>query len=207
MRTRSKLILAGLSAALLMSLAVGSAQANRLSVSNKNWRAVWSRLVFTNSSNSGLVTCPVTMEGSFHSATIRKVLGALVGYVTRATAGRPCIGGAATVNQSSLPWHITYEGFEGTLPLIIEIFLLLRNVNFTVEVFGVRCGYGKPEDNLRGIATIQVSTGLILLDGEASGILTKLSGGLLCPGTGKFNKESEPVTQLGTTTKIAVTLI
>jgi len=211
MRTRSKLILAGLSAALLMSLAVGSAQANRLSVSNKNWRAVWSRLVFTDENENPLVTCPVTMEGSFHSATIRKVLGALIGYVTRATAGRPCTGGAATVRQNSLPWHITYEGFEGALPNITEIFLLLRNVNFTVEVFGIRCGYGKPEDNLNGVAARNTATAEVQLSAlpiAQGGFLNKLSGSeLLCPGRGGFTQFSGQVTLLGTTTRISITLI
>jgi len=208
MRTRSKLILAGLSAALLMSLAVGSAQANRLSTTNKNWRAVWSRLVFQNGT-SNLVTCPVTMEGSFHSATIRKVLGALIGYVTRATAGRPCSGGAATVNQASLPWHVTYEGFETALPNITEIFLLLRNVNFTVEVLGARCVYGRNEENLNGVARRNTANGEITLEDEtgAEGILTKISGGFLCPGTGRFSQTSEPVTGLGSATRISVSLI
>jgi len=206
MRTRSKLILAGLSAALLMSLAVGSAQANRLSVSNKNWRAVWSRLVFTDENGNPLVTCPVTMEGSFHSATIRKVIGALIGYITRATAGRPCFGGTITINQTSLPWHITYEGFEGILPNIALIDLLLRNINFTVEVFGVQCGYGTPTDNLR-IDAVRNAAGELNFEDDPTGIWTKLSGGLLCPGTGSFAEASQPVTALGTTTKITVTLI
>jgi len=147
------------------------------------------------------------MEGSFHSATIRKVLEALIGYIPRATAGRPCTGGAMTVNQASLPWHITYEGFKGILPTITEILLLLKNFNFTTEAFGVRCGYGTATDNLNLITTIQAGTKLVNLEDETEGILTKLSGGLLCPGTFKFAQPSEPITLLGTTTKITITLI
>jgi len=190
-----------------MACCVSSAAANRLSISNKNWRITWARLVYQDASGNNIATCPVTMEGSFHSATIRKVLGALIGYVTRATAGRPCNGGALTVNQSSLPWHITYEGFGGILPNITEIFLLLRKINVTTEILGFRCGYGRPEDNLNVVAQIEAGTKLVRLEDEAAGILTKLSGGILCPGTVKFSEPSEPLTLLGTTTKITITLI
>jgi len=186
MHHRTRLTLAALTATFLMASCVSSAAANRLSVSNKNWRVAWSRLVTQSAGGTNLTACPVTMEGSFHSATIKKVLGALIGYVTRATAGRPCTGGSVTVSQASLPWHITYEGFAGALPNITDLFLLLRNLNFTAEVFGGRCGYGSPTDNLNLIAIIESVTKLLRFEDEAEGILTKLSGSFLCPGTFRF---------------------
>jgi len=206
MHHRTRLTLAALTATILMASCVTNTSANRLSVSNKNTRSVWSRLVLNDGAGNSLVTCPVTMEGSFHSATIRKVLGALGGYITRATAGRPCTGGAVTVNQASLPWHITYEGFRGTLPNIEAILILLINVNYTVEVFGVRCGFGTPTDNLNLIA-VRNASGEVRIEDEPEGIQTKLSGGFLCPGTGKYNQSSEFATLLGTATRISITLI
>jgi hypothetical protein len=47
MRNRSKLLLAGLSAALLLSLAIGSASANRLSINATRLRIVYTPLSFT----------------------------------------------------------------------------------------------------------------------------------------------------------------
>lgn len=69
------------------------------------------------------------MEGTFHYRTIVKVERSLIGYVTRAIFGRPCTGfgemweyngteGSLTSNVNSLPWHFTYDGFNGTLPNI-----------------------------------------------------------------------------------------
>jgi len=207
MHHQTRLALTALTATLLMACCVSSASANRLSVSNKNTRSVWARLVLQNgSSGANLVTCPVTIEGSFHSATIRKVIGALGGYVTRATAGRPCTGGAVTINQASLPWHITYEGFEGTLPNIEEIFILLSNVNYTVEVFGVRCGYGTPTDNL-DLRASRNASGEVMIGDQLESVNNKLSGGILCPASGKYIPLSELATVLGTTTRISITLI
>jgi hypothetical protein len=207
MRTRSKLILAGLAATLLMSLAVSTASANRLSISNKNFRVVWTALQFTNEAGEPLLTCPVTLEGSFHSATIRKVEGALIGHVSRASVtSTSCRGGSATVNQASLPWHLTYVGFIGRLPRIEFLILLLKGVNFTVEVLGQKCGYGRPEDNAKGSATVEPGGAITTLEADTTIRLTKLSGGFLCPATGGFAGQGT-VTLLGNTTKITIRLI
>jgi len=131
MHTRSKLALAGLAATLLMAFAVNSASANHLSVSSQNFRLVWTALTFFGEgtgSTENTIICPVTLEGSFHSSTLAKVIGALIGHVTRATVvGTSCTGGRATILQETLPWHVTYEGFSGTLPRITAVRLLLRN--------------------------------------------------------------------------------
>jgi hypothetical protein len=88
------------------------------------------------------------MEGSFHSATLSKVCGQLVGYVTEATFGHPCVGGEAwalngierlpngTIPPSTLPWHIRYNGFTGTLPNITGIRLQLIGVSFLMRTAG-----------------------------------------------------------------------
>ena len=208
MRTRSKLILAGLAATLLMSLAVSSASANRLSISNTRARIVWTEYVLTSGEGGErLVTCPLTLEGSFHSATIAKVIGALIGHINRASfAEASCRGGRMTISQASLPWHITYEGFAGTLPRITEITLLLRGMNYTLEIFGVVCGYGRPEENLRAIANVEASGGITSLVPDTTIALAKLSGGILCPGTSGFSGRAS-VTLQGNTTRITVRLI
>jgi hypothetical protein len=62
----------------------------------------------------------VTLEGSFHGRTFAKVVGSLVGHVTRAAVG-PCVEGAATVLTATLPWHMRYVAFSGNLPSIATL--------------------------------------------------------------------------------------
>lgn len=138
MRNRSKLLLTGLTATVVLSLAIGSASANRLSISNRNVRTTWASLQI----EPGAVRCPVTLEGSFHSQTISKVSGVLMGHISRAFVSNPnCTGGHATVLQETLPWHDTYCGFEGALPNITGLCIDLTNMAFNLEIplFGISC--------------------------------------------------------------------
>jgi len=127
MTSRARLALATLLAVSLFGIIVGNASANRLSINETRFRIVWNRLTFNEETAEARDVCPVTMEGSFHSGTIRKVLGALIGHVTRAAAGA-CTGGGLTILRETLPWHVTYEGFFGTLPRITGLLILLRNI-------------------------------------------------------------------------------
>jgi hypothetical protein len=125
MRTRSKLILTGLAATLLMAFAVNTASASRLSVSNGNlFRAYWPSLRF-GAFGVTAADCAVTLDGSFHSATFAKVNRALIGHVTLASVGR-CVTGSATALRETLPWHLNYGGFEGRLPTPAPILRLLN---------------------------------------------------------------------------------
>jgi hypothetical protein len=141
MRTRSKLLIAGLTAALMLTMAVAGASASRLSVSSRTFRIVWNPLTLSTTSGiAGPIRCPVTLEGSFHSATIRKTAGALVGYITRGTTvAASCAGGTATVNQGSLPWHVRYRAFLGTLPAFEGVQLALIGAEFRVNAGGLNC--------------------------------------------------------------------
>jgi hypothetical protein len=97
----------------------------------------------------------MTLEGSFHSRTMTKTAGALVGYITRATIKRPCTGGTVWAHNgetnevlggtvsNTLPWHVRYNSFTGTLPNITAIAYELINVGYVVRegAFGVLCEY------------------------------------------------------------------
>jgi hypothetical protein len=219
MRPRSTLILAGLTATLLLGLAVSSASANRLSVTNTRFRITWREIEFHDLPESFRVLCPLTLEGSFHSATVRKVRGALIGAITRGIVNGsqpPCTGGRATVLQETLPWHLTYEDFRGALPAINAIDLLLRRYAFRVEVtvlgVNVACLYkdrGRAEENLvaeliRNTATSATTIfGLQPGGGRYAGLL---SGGFGCPQQGFVDNEGEFYV-LGTLNRISVTLI
>jgi hypothetical protein len=88
----------------------------------------------------GTIECHVTMEGSFHSRTISKVLEALIGYITRATVDSTnCTGGSARSLTETLPWHIRYGGFTGTLPTITSVNTRLIGFNYLIQVGGTAC--------------------------------------------------------------------
>jgi len=195
MHKRSKLLLVGLASAMLLALAVSSASASRLSVNEQSWRVVWTPLSF--SAGGNVVRCNVTLEGSFHYRTIVKSVGSLIGFITRAIANT-CTGGSATVLTNTLPWHVQYGGFTGTLPNIATVRLSLIGASFNVRPSGlVAClARSTTENPARGIAT--VSGGTITKLTAEEGATIPLNG-FLCEfaGEGTFSGESSSVTKLG----------
>ena len=206
MRLRTKLCLAGLLAALTMTLVVTAASASRLSLSNRNIRITWTSLDLV-SGGSTVEECPLTLEGSFHSATIRKTAGALIGFISRASVG-VCFGGTKTILQASLPWHITYDSFTGALPRPSGLVLLLHRLNWQATVLGVNCLYG--EDGVeRARATLNIEpNGLVTgLTPDPNIALPLLSGSFFCPEEINLG-ETGRVRLLGSTTQnILVRLI
>jgi len=204
MRNRTKLVLTALTAALVLSAAVGSASATRLEISNTGIRVLYRALTFSESGGGSETICPVTLEGTFHSRTISKVANSLVGFITRAfSASASCTGaGRAVVLAGTLPWHVRYESFEGTLPNITGINLLLEGASFLITEFGVSCLY---RGQARGTA-VREAGGAITLRADPNRLIPKSSGGILCPANGRF-AGAEPVTNLGGTTPIRVTLV
>jgi hypothetical protein len=218
MRTCSRLTFVALAAAFIMNLAVSSATAGRLSTSNTGFRLTWATLNFSAGAEF-VVSCPITLEGSFHSATIRKVAGALIGSITRgivhSLACRGSVQSRATILQESLPWHLTYESFAGTLPNITSIAVLLARyaVQASATILGitVTCLYadqGAPEENLGFAIARNSETGALSTTTAVSGRRARFVRGSsgACPqflsatGTGQ-------VFLLGNTTRISVTLI
>jgi hypothetical protein len=123
MQHRSKLLVASLAAAIVLSLAVGTAGARRLEVSNQRFREIFTSLEIRN--NLSRVLCPVTYMGSFHSRTFSKVNELLIGYLIRVQTAASCTGGSARALTETLPWHIRFLGFLGVLPRIDEIHWIL----------------------------------------------------------------------------------
>lgn len=134
----TKLPLAVVGATVLLGVFVTAASANRLELSSRTIRATWTDMTF--SGNLGFIECEVYLAGSFHSSTISKVSGALIGYITEADVNR-CSRGGATVNRSSLPWHRRYRSFGGTLPNITEIEETVTGEEWTLRepTFGLTC--------------------------------------------------------------------
>ena len=209
MRKTAKLGLAALTAAAVLASAVGSASARNLSVTNGSFRTTWAPLTFSEPFGFFTIRCNITMEGSFHSTTIAKVIGSLIGYVTSARVQHPCTNGEAWAwngterflrTGNSLPWHLTYEGFTGTLPNITGVRVLLVRPKFTVEFPGICLATYQPA-NQNGTAIISAGTMRIQAGTETS---TAIEGE--CP-RGSFNGTSTTVVLLNTTTPITIRLI
>jgi hypothetical protein len=214
------MLLGALTAAIVLATAIGTASAQRLSISNRNFRATWSPLTFSSAAAGGGTTlaCNVTIEGSFHYNTIAKRIGALLGYVTKVTVQHPCTGGEAWAHNgieepglgsrlsNNLPWHVTYEGFEGRLPEITAIRLLLFTL-FTVRVpIAGLCGYTGNAEGVVRLGRGGVAESIIP---DSSFAIPRSSGGIFCPANGFFSASAEAsrITLLGNTQTITIRLI
>lgn len=206
MRKTAELLLVGLTAALILSLAISSASANKLSISNRNIRAVWTPMRFVGGGNT--VSCNVTLEGSFHSATIAKARGALIGHISRGSLNN-CTGGSATILSATLPWHVQYESFAGTLPDINTVRILFIGASFQFQPAGsLTC--------LMRTSTTEPTGAIAFLEQERVIAFTinplleiRLTGqGGLCAFSGGAHLEGIGVlTLLGNTTAISIRLI
>jgi hypothetical protein len=218
MRTRSRLILAGVAASLALGLAVSAASAGRLSTSNARFRAVWAALNMGSFDNEISIRCPITLEGSFHSATIRKTPGALMGAITKAVvngAEPPCTGGRLTILQESLPWHVTYASFRGTLPRIEEITFLARRYSYRAETtilgFRVSCQYvdqNRPEESLTSTIAVNPETGQVTSNTPSTNRYASwIAGSELCPKRARYEGVGQVFLLGSSTTRLTVTLI
>jgi len=218
MRNFIKLSLTALTAAFLLASLVGMASARNLSSTSQTLRATWASLEF--SAAGSVIRCRVTLEGTFHSRTIAKVARALIGSITTATVAHPCTGGEGWSDNgveatpggriNRLPFHVTYEGFSGTLPNITLLFLLLSRVSFVIQQ-GINCTgrYGNATDNISGRAVREAGGGITtltpVLERDRASLVTRI-GGIFCPASGTFSGSGE-VTVLGSSSRITITLI
>jgi hypothetical protein len=224
---RSSALLAGLAAAAVLALALAAgASARQFEINQQAIRAVWSGEM--SSMTFGLpigvnVICPVTLEGSLHSRRLSKISGLLMGYITRAgTTKSSCNGGIMlflTAEESegepnTLPWHIRYQSFEGTLPAITGIHVLVVDMSFrlTVTLMGMsrRCLYRSTETMPASfIARINPANGTVvgMVADETRPVPRSAGQEAVCPETASLRGGTTNVTQLGTTTSLVVTLV
>lgn len=210
-----------ISAAMLLVAGAGYAYAGRLSASGQNLRVTWAPLEIVQE-GFAIYRCPVTLEGSLHSMTVSKVIGTLIGSITRAWVQQEGCSGArlsafngserynGTTAPNTLPWHLTYESFGGTLPTPLTVSFLLSRFRFGFRDSNNFCTgqYGAETDNV-GIRAALGAGGVItstsIVEGRDTITSTRRDGGIICVplrlhGTGS-------VMVLGTTTRVAVTLI
>lgn len=214
----------GVTAAVILALAVGTASARNLSSSSQTLRAVWNPLTFSSESGNPEIRCRLTLEGSFHSRTITKVARSLTGAITRVTVGRPCERNTVwafngternetlgnTTLPTSLPWHLTYENFTGTLPNITRIGLLIDRgrilVRATILGFPVLCIYtldAAAGRNAAAIAEREIGGVITTISADPSRLISSDTGG--CP-TSRFSGAGQ-VTVLNSANRVTITLI
>jgi hypothetical protein len=196
MRHITTTALAVTASVIVMALAVSGASARRIAASEANFLVSWSPTSPISIHAAGfIIRCPVTIDGSYHSRTISKVCGLLIGYINQAIVANPnCTGGHATVLTETLPWHVRYLRFRGRLPIIENFDLLMVGVRLQDETSeGVRCLFGTTNAH-PGAGSVTVTT-------EAEGALTAtsmrglpeftipLGGGFICALVGEASIE------------------
>jgi len=205
MRTRGRTLLLALTATSILAINITTATATHLRSSSSLAIIRWAPLRFIAGSNT--ISCNVTLEGSFHSATIAKVNEALIGRISRATFNT-CTGAGATVLAETLPWHIRYAGFTGTLPDITGINLRLISVSFRLQPSGsVAClGRSTQENPTRVIAQLNSSTHVVtsLVAEPNAGIPLN---GFLCEFAGELHFEGAGAVESGARGSVTITLI
>ncbi len=135
----TKPLRAALAAACLLMLVAGSVGARNLSLTESEFQIQWAGLEFRNNIAAPPLVCPATLSGRFHARTFAKVSGALIGVVDNVSIFRNgrtterCRGGGITILTESLPWHVTYGGFFGTLPSIRSVRVNIIGAAFRIE--------------------------------------------------------------------------
>jgi hypothetical protein len=82
------------------------------------------------------IVCESTMVKDIHSL-IPKVVGALFGFVTdlRFANCRETLGGAASARGLiETPWHIRYQSFTGTLPMITGVLVRIVDAKILITL-------------------------------------------------------------------------
>jgi hypothetical protein len=203
MRT-SKLALAAVTATMFGAIAVSNASARNFSINERFFRVAWASLETSETAFGVSMRCPVTVEGSFHNTTMAKVLGSLLGNITRvALKNESCTGGHATALTERLPWGISYEGFTGRLPAIETIKVLLIRPAVRLEIrffFTINC-LAEPT-RVNGIFRGAIVGGNFKLEA-----LTPESEGFPCGEIVETFRGTGSVTRLGSTERILITLI
>lgn len=180
MRRNMRLLVCTCTAASLLAIAVAVASANRLAFNENGKRFTFASLEFTG--GGATVRCPLTLEGSYHSRTLAKVAEALIGYINRAVFGT-CTGGNWRANTETLPWHLRYAGFTGTLPTITTLKLKIIHFSITMSsnAIPVPCRYTFAELTTEG--TREANGALTGISFTKSNVASETFG---CPSTNTF---------------------
>jgi hypothetical protein len=193
MLSASSRALAVFAAVLVVLVGVGSASAARLSLSQRTFSASWiPREPITENMTireefGVLVICEFSVSGSFHAATFAKVASALIGYINSASLGGEC---PARVLRETLPWHVRYRNFTGTLPNPLGIGISVTGLSLRAPELRGECLFRSEATN-PALFTINLGSGVMRTISAAEG--ARIPGSGLCAfnnftlrGTGGF---------------------
>lgn len=183
LRTRTLLRLAA-ATALTFSLMTTTASASRLRINERTVFISWVGLEFSEPSGSPpVINCPVTLAVSLTEAVITKTPRGRIGSVVRASVDEASCSreGSVKILERSLPWTVMYEGFSGTLPLILSILLVVPSVSMQATIGAVVCLYRATETRpFRGTLELANGRALVFRASEAS-FIPLFEGFFLCP--------------------------
>jgi hypothetical protein len=187
MRKRIRIAVGALALTMALAAAVSAASARRITFSEQQFLILFRNLSYQPPGEGFKAVCDINLEGSFHSRTISKVSGQLIGYITEAAVHHPCpVGESFMLNGTerspdTLPWRIAYKSFGGTLPNIAIVEVLVTGYHFVIEVFGAACLYDAPATNpVPGILNVGEGRLTTFRFNEGS-TFPRLEGGGLCP--------------------------
>jgi hypothetical protein len=208
----TKTLMASLTVVVALLACVTTTSANNISQSSRTFRGTWAPLRIIDRElfgTEGTVSCNVTLEGSFHSSSIRKVARAQVGYISRAVMGSPCTGGTASILSGTLPWHLTYDSFTGTLPNITKVQFGLSDAGLSVDPAGEILPQCLGQADPTTLFLVGFYVGFLVGIWVYAGWATYRANNLrVSCGTGGMELFGEgPVTVLGSTAEITVRLI
>jgi hypothetical protein len=216
MRLRTRTSLVVLCTLAWTVAAAASASASRISMSNQNIRMVWSSFEYIPTGAGTTIRCPLTLEGSFHSNTFTKVAGLLIGYITRANSDNArCTNGTAWILNgeeqqdgvtlgTTLPWHIQYDGFAGTLPSFTRVRVRIVGFAYLLRFAGVNCLYQSTQTEPQPLLLFREVSGRISsvqIEGR-----TTLRTGFVCPATSQLSGGGTYML-LGTVNPVTIRLI
>ncbi|HMI90650.1 MAG TPA: hypothetical protein VK509_04765 [Polyangiales bacterium] len=194
MRINSKALIL-LIIALTLGIAAVGASANRLSINEDDVEIKWPETADLNFTAGGnTFECSVTLLGSFHSRTLRKVVGLLVGTVRHAVIG-DCDNGTVIIDTRP-PWHVRYVNFTGALPNLTGATFQLTGQRYTItqEAAGATCitvanspANGRVNVGAGGALAgfTALTTPTIPIDDVGGSFLCDLAGSLSFSGTGQ----------------------
>lgn len=199
---KARLLLTTVSAVAMIGMLTSTALGRSFRSSISTQRAIYTSVEF--SGLFGSARCPLTLNGEIHS-TLPKTAEALIGYFESLTLGA-CTTGSLTMLTVSMPWHIRYSGFQGTLPRITRILTRIVGFEFKIRETGaneclVRTTATEP---LLGNYSRRIEDGILTelaLGGE-------IRTGVECFGVrGTFRSTPSSLRSFGGSTNIVITLI
>ena len=203
MKNRAGLLLAGLSATILLAFAVSTASALRsISIVGETTATAQGRISFIGGGST--LECNITLVRTL-SRSIPKTAGILLGAIIDiriALREAGCRSSAGTLTAFTILglgtgelWRLFYESFDGTLPNITAINKIIKNWlwsdTITVPIFGsITCLYEEEEGRRGGQAKESLTReGRLEKFRIGANRSSRVRGSGLCPERGELSGE------------------